>query len=268
MDLHKAYTILDLPEDCSLKELEEQYFRLTEKKISLNELDNIQNAYNVVKTHINKVNPPPKDPFKKRVGEFFYHYKTHLIFGVIGALIIGSFAYSFINGQIEKAKEANKPPADLNIMLFGNYPEEDLSTLEKNILDIFPSWHDVNAQLVFSPVDISSEFDIGSLQKSRIELATSEPDIYIFDYYHLELFMEEGDFFSLDEFKNKQHTEGRWHQYKLTDDEEEHIYGLDISDLDLFSGLDIYAYEKVAVMRINAQNEENALEFLDTILQE
>src|SRR5690625_1477733 len=268
MDLNKAYNILGLPEDCSLEELEEQYFLLTDKKITLDELEDIQDAYNVVKAHINEVNPPPKDPFKKRVGDFLFHYKNHLILGIIGVLIVGSFGYSINNGQIEKAREANKPPADLNIMLFGNYPDEEPTTLENNILEKFTTWDDVNVQLVYSPTDVGSEFDIGSLQKSRIELATSEPDLYIFDLYHLELFMEEGAFFSLDAFKNEEHTEDRWHQYQLMDDEEMRIYGLDISDLNIFSGSAVESFEKVAVMRLDAQNEENALEFLHTILQE
>ncbi len=268
MDLHKAYSILGLPKNCSLEDLEKQYFLLTDKKISLDELEDIQSAYNIVKAHINDANPPPKDPLKTRVGEFFYHYKNHLIFGIIGALIIGSFAYSFINGQIEKAREANKPPANLNIMLFGDYPDEEMTALENNILERFTNWDDVNIQLVYSPIEVNSEFDIGSIQKSRIELATSEPDLYIFDLYHLDLFMEEGVFFSLDEFKNEQHTEERWHLYQLMDDKEKHIYGLDLTDLDVFSGSAIESFEKIAVMRIDAENEDNALEFLHTILQE
>lgn len=265
MDLHKAYTILDLPEDCSLEDLEEQYFLLTDKKITLDEVDDIQTAYNIIKAHINEVNPPPKDPFKKRVGDFFFHYKNHLIFGIIGALIIGSFGYSFISGQIEKAKET---PADLNIMLFGNYPDEELTTLEDKILERFTTWENVDIQLVYSPIEVNSEFDIGSMQKSRVELATSEPDLYIFDLYHLDLFMEDGVFFSLDEFKSEPHTEDRWQLYELMDDEEMHIYGLDISDLDLFSGLAIESFEKIAVMRLDAENEENALKFLHSILQD
>lgn len=268
MDLQKAYNILNLPEDCTLQDLEEQYYLLTEKRITPEELEDIQTSYNMVKAHIHEVNPPPKDPLKKRIGEFFYHYKNHLIFGIIGALIIGSFGYSFINGQIEKAREANKPPADLNIMFFGDYPDEELTSLENKILERFTSWEDVNIQLVYSPIEVSSEFDIGSLQKSRVELATSEPDLYIFDLYHLDLFMEEGVFYSLDEFSDEQHTEDRWHLYKLMDDKEKHIYGIDISDLDLFSELAIEPFEKIAVMRINPKNEENALEFLHTILQD
>lgn len=268
MDLHTAYKIIDLPEDCSLEELEEQYFLLTETKATMEQLEDIQIAYNIIKSHLNKINPPPKEPFKKRLGEFFYHYKTHLIFGIIGALIIGSFGYSFVNGQIEKAREANKPPAALNVMLFGNYPDEDLTLLKDRILEKFTAWNDVDIQLVYSPIETNSEMDMGAIQKSRIELATSEPDLYIFDLYHLELFMEEGVFFSLDAFKNEPHTENRWHLYQLTDDEERHIYGIDISDLDLFSVLAIEPLEKVAVMRVDAKNEANALEFLHKILQE
>ena len=268
MDLQKAYSILGLSEGCTLEELEEQYYLLTEKKITPDKLENVQTAYNIVKEHIYEVNPPPKDPLGKRIGEFFFHYKNHLIFGIIGAIIIGTLGYSFINGQIEKAREANKPPANLNIMFFGDYPEEELTPLQDRILDKFTTWDDVGLQLVYSPIEINSEFDIGSLQKSRVELATSEPDLYIFDKHHFDLFMEDGAFYALDDFDDEQHTEDRWYLNQLMDDEENHIYGLDISDLDLFADLAIEPFEKIAVMRLDAKNEENALEFLHTILQE
>src|SRR5690625_3456952 len=188
MDLQKAYSILGLSEGCSLEELEEQYYLLTEKKITPDELENVQTAYNIVKVHIDEVNSPPNDPLRKRIGEFFFHYQHHLIFAIICAIIVCTLGYSFINGQIEKASEANKPPAKLYIMFFGDYPEEELTPLEDRILDRMTSWDDVDIQLVYSPIEINSEFDIGSLQKSRVELATSEPDLYIFDKHHLDLF--------------------------------------------------------------------------------
>jgi hypothetical protein len=269
MDLQTAYHIIGLPDDCTLEELEERYHLLTETKATINQLDDIQTAYNLIRTHISKNTPKPKDPLKKRIGNFFYHYRAHLIFGIIGAIIIGTFSYSFINGQIDKRREANKPPADLKILLFGTYPEEDLTPLETRILDKFTNWKDVDIEFVYSPVELNSELDLGAMQASRIKLATTEPDLYIFDLYHLELFMEEGAFYSLDKIKNESsHTEDRWYLYKLMDDEEKHIYGIDISDLDLFSDLAIESNEKIVVMRLDTKNEENALEFLHTILRE
>lgn len=268
MDLHTAYRVMGLSEDCSLEELEEQYYLLTDKKINLDQLEEIQTAYNTIKSHIYKVNPPPKPPFKKRIEDFLFLYKNRIILIIIGVLIVGGFGYTIINGQIERIREANRPPADIDIMFFGNYPEEDISPLEDRILELLPTWEEVDVSLVYSPIEINSEFDIGSMQKSRIELATTTPDLYIFDQYHLELFMEQGIFFSMDEFRNEPHTEDRWHLFQLEDDDEEHIYGLDISDLDLFSDLPIDPHEKIAVMRLDSDNEENVLEFLHTILQE
>src|SRR5690625_7180659 len=80
--------------------------------------------------------------------------------------------------------------------------------------------------------------------------------------------MEDGAFYALDDFDDEEHTEDRWYFNQLMDDEENHIYGLDISDLDLFADLDIESFEKIAVMHIDPKNEENALEFLHSILRE
>src|SRR5699024_6085909 len=155
--------------------LEEQYYLLTDKKINLDQLEDIQTAYNTIKSHIHKVNPPPKPPFRKREDTIFFLYKNRIILVIIGVFIVGGFGYTIINGQIERIREANRPPADLDIMFFGNYPEEDISPLEDRILDLFPDWEDVDVALVYSPIEVNSEYDIGTMQKSRIELATTAP---------------------------------------------------------------------------------------------
>ena len=50
-------------------------------------------------------------------------------------------------------------------------------------------------------------------------------------------------------------------------DGQKHIYGVDISDSSQFSGMAIESDEKIAVIRLNAHQEENALEWLEAVLK-
>lgn len=267
MDLRTAYETLDVQEDCSLETLNERYFDLTEKKLPVDQLENIQDAYNTIKNHIEETTPKPKLSFGEKVGEFFFHYKTHLIIGLVVIAIVGSLGYSLINGQIERRKEANRPPADLEVILFGDYMEEDLSPLEDNMRDLFPEWERIDLQLLYVPTDVNSEMDMGVAQKNQVTIATEKPDMYIFDRNHFNNFVEDGAFVQLDALESAV-PEDKELLLKQEVDGQAHMYGLDVSDANLFSGMAIEKDEKIAVIRGNAQQEDNALELLEAVLKE
>src|SRR5690625_6438859 len=124
MDLHTAYEIIGVKEDCSLETLNERYYALTETKIPVDQLKEIQDAYNMIKGHIEEETPKPELSYWERVGDFFFHYKTHLSAGIIIAAIVGSLGYTKIHGQIEKRKDENRPPAELEVKLFDDKMEE------------------------------------------------------------------------------------------------------------------------------------------------
>src|SRR5690625_4495975 len=97
MDLKTAREIIGVPEDCSMEKLTEKYYELTEERLPLDELEKVQNAYNLLRDHIIATTPKPKIPFKEKVQNFFYHYRFHVFGGTILAIIIGLFAYSIIS---------------------------------------------------------------------------------------------------------------------------------------------------------------------------
>lgn len=266
MDLHTAYEIIGVKEDCSLETLNERYYALTETKLPVDQLKEIQDAYNMIKSHIEEETPKPELSFWEKVGDFFFHYKTHLFASIIIAAIVGSLGYTVIHGQIEKRKEANRPPADLEVMLFGDYMEEDLSPLEDHMLDLFPEWERIELQLLYVPTEFNSEMDMASAQKNQVTLATEKPDIYIFDQHHFDTFVKDGAFVQLDELAREgMQDEDRFLKKRI--DDQEHIYGVDISDSSQFSGMAIESDEKIAVIRLNAHQEENALEWLEAVLK-
>lgn len=266
MDLYTAYEIIGVKEDCSLETLNERYYVLTETKLPVDQLKEIQDAYNIIKSHIEEQTPKPKLSFGEKVGDFFFHYKTHLLAGIIIAAIVGSLGYTLIHGQIEKRKEANRPPADLEVMLLGDYMEEDLSPLENNIQHLFPEWERIDLQLLYVPTDFNSELDMATAQKNQVTLATEKPDVYIFDQHHFDNFVKDGAFVQLDELaRESTHKEDRFLKQKI--DEQEHIYGVDITDSPQFSGMAIESDKKIAVIRTEAHQEDNALEWLEAVLK-
>lgn len=192
---------------------------------------------------------------------FFYHYKYHVIIGLMLIILAASFIYTIIDNQIEKAREANQPSADLDIMIFGSYETEDFSSLENKIKQRFPKWERVNVEFVYAPHAPESQLDIAAMQKSQAIIHVSKPDIYIFDPHHFYKFVESGPFLKLDPDQNEWVSE-RLQFYQKEDDEQGHAYGLDITGYELFDGYEIEGEEKIAVIRTDAENKENALRFL------
>lgn len=266
MDLQRAFEIMGVREDCLLEELNDQYHTLIDTETRIDRVEDIQSAYNLILAHVYKTNPGPKSSFREKLDHFFHYYKFHVVFGVLAVLLIGSLTNSLIQGQIDKKKEANKPPADLEIMFFGSYQEDDLSSLENKIQGISPEWEHVNLELVYAPIEVNSELDIGEMQTSRVKLVTAKPDIYIFDAHHFNTFIVDALFLSLDQFENEVQTDDKWVLYQQEDDNQANIYGIDLTDHELFKGLAMASDEKIAVVRTNAINQEHALDFLSKLL--
>lgn len=263
MDLKTACEIFGVSEDCTMEELEKHYYALTERRLSRDELERVHDAYNVLREHIEATAPKPDIPFGQKVSNFFYHYKLHLLIGSVFAIILGLFAYSMIEARIEKAREAKLPPPAIEVMLFGEYYENtDLEVLEERIYDMFPDWERIKLELTYAPSEARSEFDIAALQKSMAILAVERPDVYIFDLEQFNKFRDQAMFVPLDIFESKPETEDRWMVFQGEEDDEEHIYAIDLTGHELFADTEIAHQEQIVAIRADAENKENAIEFL------
>src|SRR5699024_3090156 len=134
------------------------------------------------------------------------------------------------------------------------------------MLDLFPEWERIELQLLYVPTEFNSEMDMATAQKNQVTLATEKPDIYIFDQHHFDTFVKDETFVQLDELA-RDGMQGDERFLKKEIDGQEHIYGVDITDSQQFSGMAIESYEKIAVIRLNAYQEENAFEWLGAVLK-
>ncbi|MYL40691.1 hypothetical protein [Virgibacillus salexigens] len=196
------------------------------------------------------------DTFRKRIENFSYHYKYHTIAAICLLLLVSSLGYTLIEGQIAKSNDANKAPADLDIMLFGNYQEEDFSSIEQRVQKSFPNWERIHIRLVYVPNQVNATEDMANFQQGQIAIKENKPDIYIFDLGYFKRFVEDGPFLSLEQLALPSSVTLLFHQKES--DTKEHPYGLDLSDHPLFSGLAIASASKIAVIREDGDNRSHA----------
>jgi hypothetical protein len=209
-------------------------------------------------------------PFLEKADHFFHYYKIHMIVGVV---LLVAFAY-MINAIIDDRREqdylASLPPADVNILLFGEFYNSDLDALEENILGIFPEWERVNVEMTYASGESRNSYDVARQQASTIKLMDSDVDIFIMDSYNFNIFVNQGLFLSLDQLdeslKNKI-TNKRFISRKVEEDSKERLYGIDITNSDIFDQVDIISNEAIAMIRIDAKNQENAMKWLEKVAE-
>jgi len=263
MELKTAYKILLVQENCSMEELTKQYYALTENKLKRDELERIQHAYNTIRADIEAKTPQRKQTFGEKAKDFLFIYRAHLVIGLIALFVVGTIGFSVIKGQIQKSEEANLPTPDIEILLFGNFDSHlDMTNIENQMYDDYPNWERVETQLVYAPTGEDAQLSYPEQQKSSVMLATENPDIYIFDREHYEQFLDDDAFVSLDDVFDDQNTDDQLLTYQPDNEETEHIYAVDLTDSSLFEGTEIEDVTKIAVIRKNAKQLENAKQFL------
>lgn len=209
-----------------------------------------------------------KEPFKKKVENFFYHYTIHTVVGVLLTIFVISFGYSIIKGQIENYKDRHKIGIDLEILFFGNYSYEvDFTSLEDKFAVVFPDT-DIKLTYEYAPFDSMSPEDAGFHQRNVITLATSTPDIYIFDHYQFNKQIKDGVFPRFDESFIEDVDDDLLMYFKQEDDDDRYVYGIDLTDSELFADTAFEDIEKVVMLREDAHHLERAYEFIEEALKE
>lgn len=205
-----------------------------------------------------------KEPFKKKVENYFYHYKYHTIIGIALLFFVISFGYTLVKGQIERVQEANRPPADVEILLFGNYHLiVEKPIVEDELTELFPGW-DIRLNAEYAPPEPKTHEDIGAQQRSMVVIATERPDMYIFDEHQLKKFINDGTFHPYQDEFIEQFPENKLHS-GLSEEGELQVYGIDISDSPIFKDTELADASKIAVIRDGAHSVEKSLELIEKI---
>lgn len=259
MDLPTAYKVLNLPSNPTFEQLEESYYTITDERlIDPKRLDQVQQAYNIMKDHINELNPPPKRTFWQKTRDFIYTYKIQLLIGIAALITIISLSYTLIIGMSEQ-RDLAKHPDDIKIGLFGDFDTEvNLDSVKERVHDLFPNWKEVNVHIQYAPGGPGTEPNIKADQEAWAYLMTSKPDVLILDRYYFKLYNDGTVFEKLDQLNT--------HNQHLLQDEDGEIVGINITNHPLFENTGIARKEKLAIIPIEASQYDNAISFFEKIL--
>lgn len=277
-DLKRAYELLGVSEDADKEEIENRYFLLLRRHKSKagkdseeeRQFEEITKAYQLIKAHLQQKmlenNPiyqadQKKSPFQRKLEHFLMYYKFHLIGGILAAVLIGSFVYSMVT----KEKEI---PADVTTMMVGAFYADDFDPLEGKMTELVPEWQRVKVIVNFTPNDTMGSFDAALLQKSIVLLATERPDIYITDNWQFERLGQQEAFLPLDDWEDSLRSlfgEERLVYARFPNDAEQKLYGIDLKDHPVFSGIILDDFPKIFTLRAGLEDTSNAMRLITAL---
>lgn len=286
--LKQAYELLAVSEDADQGEIEDRYYLLlrrhksnikdlssTDRTIAEEEFEKITKAYQMIKGHLQQKNlennplyqaEQKKSPFRRKIENFFFHYRLHVFIGVIVFGLVASFVYTIVT----KEKEI---PADVSTMMVGAYYAEDFKPLEGRMTELVPEWERVAVIENRTPNLESADamLDAALIQKSMAILASERPDIYIVDQWQFERLGDQTAFLPLDDYEEKLRAlvgEDRLMYAQFAEDDKTHLYGIDLTDSPVFEGITIDRLPKIFTIRNYIEDESKGLQLIEAMAKQ
>lgn len=275
MDIKEAFKLLELPEGSTMDEVEKQYMTWIKRARAFQDLpdgekpfdiNKITEAYNIIK-HVNEYGSISKEEnksFKNKLQHFLHYHKLHIVGVIILLIFVGSIIQTIVSNHQEKKELASLPPEDLGIMLYGDYflLGSDVTPVSENVLSIFPTWKRVTINSNYAPTEINDTMDAGNQQKSIITLMNDQSDVYIVGEENFDQLMQLEVFQPLEPSLKDQVQEDDLIYAKSPEDESEQLYGVVMDDRTLFEGLEVKKNRKIAAIRVDADNKDNAMKLI------
>jgi hypothetical protein len=278
MDLKKAYETMELPENCSIEEVEKRFDILVRRMRGKKSEDNtdhseiIIEAYKTIKEfeRQGKVDRYNENRFgtnirkkerSEKIEQFWILHRWKVIASIVAIAVIAIVSNIVINN----IKLANLPKPALEVMMYGEYYGANDQDLEKALLEKFADWKRVKAIVNYLPGESSGATDPAYVQKSLVVLATEHPDVYILDKATFKTMLAHDALTNLDSLKSAlsaQHSAAQLITGTQANDTESHLYGVDISDDPIWKTIGLPQKNKIAVFSTNLKNPENAKRFI------
>ncbi|MGM7723920.1 DnaJ domain-containing protein [Metabacillus sp. Hm71] len=277
MDIQEAYKVLGVPEDATDDQIEKQYMTWIRRNHAYQsqkdaekpfDFDKITNAYNKIKAYRDGTEDKQgPTTFREKMDHFLHYYKLHMVGVIILIALCVYITQSVVSHFQEQKRLASLPPENVSIMLHGDYfdPNSDKSPVSDNVLADIPSWERVTVNLNYSPTEVNDSMDVGMQQKSVVTLASDKSDVYVMDSINFEQLMTNEMFLPLDDLEPslKENVDPDKLIYATSpEDNAEHLYGVVVSDTKFFNGIQVNDEKKIAAIRVDSNNKENALKLL------
>lgn len=286
---------MGLPEFAAKEEVEKRYTTLMRQARSRtkqqnqeagdaeNSFSKVTQAYRVILEYEDRkltdaFNVQEYGKYKKMAGQaqkmdhFWRYYKFHTIGAIAAVALIIYGIISFMDYRAEQERLANLPPVDLTVSFMGNFmltedaPKEE--PIENALLTAFPDWKRFVSTVTFVPADQQTQY--AYLQKAVLVLATEHPDVYIMDRNIFDWIGGQGVLMNLDDLAEGELKpllkEGIPMKMKTSEDTEEHVYGLDISDSALVDDVPLYQESMIIGIRVDTKNPDKAKAFIKKYL--
>lgn len=282
LDIKEAYKILGVRENASRDEVERRFAIILKKyrmagtgqadeEDSKIDIDKVTKAYNLIMGYEEQlpeeeVNKKPNPVFQKigldekKTRNFLYYYKYHIIIGIIALIAIIATLKSCIT----------RVDPDLNLAFVGEFYYSDSESLKQAIKNKVPDIKEPGIDGVILSGNLDPQQEYAMHMKAMVLFAAADVDIYILDKENFEKYAKQGAFASLDGLVDTlkiDMSKNSEYRIKLEGSEEEHLYGVDVSENPIFEESGIMGGEKIAAMAIKVKNYENAVKLLKMLLE-
>lgn len=289
MRKEEAYKILGLKEGAPRIEIEKKYAVLLRKyKSSAGKqeadqgeetevnFDKITEAYNLLMGYITEEElearkiPKKRNPFLEKIGidedklkNNLYYFRYHIIAGIALLIIIALSVRSCVT----------RVNPNLNVVFMGNLLCNNTEKLEEDLVRLIPGVNAVgieNLYLSAQQEKTDPQMQMAMLQKAMVLVAAGDVDIFILDKANFDRYAVQGAFIKLDDFV-AQHNIPEEKHYKSkveNEDDKEYIYGIDILNSKILKEADTVGQQLIASISVNGKNYENAVKFLELLLEE
>ena len=213
-----------------------------------------------------------------KVGNFFYYHKYHII-----AILLAIIAVFFVAKEIITKVE---PDAQIGIM--GEVYQDDFDKLKQRITENIPELKEIQFDSSTMTDNYSTGQDYVYIQKAQVLLIASDIDVFILNRYAYDYFVQNGAFMDLEEYAKKYNVDvskseslkdrvvDEWEDPKENKprtpksyiDSEPKLYGIDISDSQIFKGIEnVVGPEKILAVRSVPHNKEVADKLIELFVK-
>lgn len=282
LETKDAYKVLGLKEGASRSEIERRYAVLFKKykmsksheqqdgspEINFEEITDAYNllmGYSVKSAEEQTVKKP--NPLLQKVGidekkaeNFIHYYKFHIIIGIIVLIVL----VTTLRGCLTRIDP------DINIALVGEFFYTDSEPLKQNIKSIYPELKEVGIDGAMLSDETKGQQEYAMQMKAMVLFAAGDVDIFILDKATFEKFGKQGAFASLDEIAERLQVDkakNRDYVLKLEDQQQEHLYGLDVSSSPIFKDSEILGDEKIAAISVKSRHYDKAVKLMELMLK-
>lgn len=274
-DIKDAYEVLGLSENASKEDIEKRYSILLRKYKNVgiddkennenlnDEFERIINAYNLLmgfETPEDKnVTPKKPNPILKWLGidqkkfeNFIHYYKFHILGGVAATIFLISIIHSIVT---------NTDP-DVNVAFVGSIFCQDTETFKEKVMDAIPDLNAVGTDSAIMFEDMNGQMEIASNMKITILFSAADTDVFIIDKEQFDRFVQHGAFEKLDKLAEELKIEEsgvKVYRAKAEEDEQEHIYGIDLTQNAVLKECGIEGEEIIGAVRVNSKHRDEAI---------